>query len=549
MILLIDVSGDARRAAAALAARGTLPSQILERRDLRLQGLLRLLRKMRTARPVECYIFCRQVGTQFNRFPLVLLASLTKARRIAFCDETEVQRFESPTAAVIIGTPLYLWHWLYGALAIIAFWVALAAAWLWLRVIRHSAPTSSSTRRLCYIKTDFWGDLRAGGSVTHTREFINAGCDIGYDISVFACDPLRHYQLKTGVQVIRPAPGLYDLPIFISQMEYNLRFPIAVWRKLRHTPVGGVYQRHSRNNFSGVVLSMLLKVPFLLEHNSSSSWIAKNWSGQRTSFISSLCEKLNFLGAYRITVVSETLRKDLLSRRVDPAKVIVNPNGVDPVRFGPHVDTSAVRNHLPQGKLLVGFIGVFGQWHGVLTLMRCVKYVVKGCDNAHFVIIGDGALKQEMIRILQQDDVLEQVTFAGLVKHELAPAYLNACDVLVSPHEDMADGSTFFGSPTKIFEYMATGKGIVASDVGQLEELLDDRQDALLVRQKDEVQLAEAIVRLLRDSALRERLGFAARRKAMAAFTWRQNYCRALGLPQESISSDVALCLEQDNLR
>jgi len=147
-----------------------------------------------------------------------------------------------------------------------------------------------------------------------------------------------------------------------------------------------------------------LKVPFFLEHNSSSSWIAKNWSAQRSSLIPSLCEKLNFCGAYRIAVVSEALKQDLLSRGLDEAKVIVNPNGVDPARFGPHVDASAVHCRLPGGKLLVGFIGVFGQWHGVLTLMRSVKHVVQACDNAQFVIIGDGALKQQMLDILARDE-------------------------------------------------------------------------------------------------------------------------------------------------
>ena len=147
-----------------------------------------------------------------------------------------------------------------------------------------------------------------------------------------------------------------------------------------------------------------------------------------------------------------------------------------------------------------------------------------------------------MLDILARDGTTEQVTFVGLVKHDLAPACLNACDILVSPHEDMADGSVFFGSPTKIFEYMATGKGIVASNVGQLGQLLKHEEDALLVEQQNERQLAESIVRLLREPALRERLGAAARQKVAASYTWQENFRRAIGPGPQSNRVEAPVC-------
>jgi glycosyltransferase involved in cell wall biosynthesis len=228
------------------------------------------------------------------------------------------------------------------------------------------------------------------------------------------------------------------------------------------------------------------------------------------------------------------LKTNLVAAGLPEAKVIVNPNGVDPLQFGPHVDASGVRARLPVGKLMIGFIGVFGQWHGVLTLMRCIKHVIRECPNAHFVIIGDGGLKAKMLEILAQDGMEQHATFVGLVPHNEAPAYLNACEVLVSPHEDMADGSEFFGSPTKVFEYMSTGKGIVASGVGQLSNLLESGKDALLVEQKNENQLGAAIVRLLRDPELRTELGKAARQRVTANYTWVHNFLRAV--PQDEVS-------------
>jgi glycosyltransferase involved in cell wall biosynthesis len=456
-----------------------------------------------------------------------MVAVLSGAKAIHFCDEQEIG--PGLTRAVVLARdlPLYFWHCLYALIVTLGFLLAYLLVWVAVRVSKPPTGASASARNLCYIKTDFWHDLKAGGSVTHTREFVNAGYHSGYDVAVFACDPLVHYKLKPKVEVIEPSAGLYDLPILVSQLEYNLRFPLAVRRRLRGTAVSAIYQRHSSNNFSGVTLSLLLRAPFLLEFNTPLAWAAKNWSAGVPT-LPRLCENLNLRGAYQVAVVSEALKQNLLAMGVNGDKVVVNPNGVDPQRFGPHVDAHSIRKQMPPGKLLVGFIGVFGQWHGVLTLMRSVKHVVRSCPNAHFVIIGDGSLKQRMVEILSEDGTAAQVSFVGLVKHDVAPAYLNACDILVSPHEDMADGSVFFGSPTKIFEYMATGKGIVASRVGQLGELLGHERDALLVEQRDEIKLAQAIVRLLEDSALRQRLGAAARQKVVAAYTWGENFRRAV---------------------
>jgi len=122
------------------------------------------------------------------------------------------------------------------------------------------------------------------------------------------------------------------------------------------------------------------------------------------------------------------------------------------------------------------------------------------------------------------------VTFVGVIKHEQAPAYLNTCVILVSPHEDMADGSPFFGSPTKLFEYMAMGKGIIASRVGQLREILQHKTDAILVEPKDPKDLARGIVCLINDLELRDSLGKAAQEKVLARYTWEQNFLRSVSL-------------------
>jgi glycosyltransferase involved in cell wall biosynthesis len=114
------------------------------------------------------------------------------------------------------------------------------------------------------------------------------------------------------------------------------------------------------------------------------------------------------------------------------------------------------------------------------------------------------------------------------VEHGRVPALLDGCDVLVSPHVPLEDGSDFFGSPTKLFEYMAMGKGIVASRLGQIGDVLKDRETALLVEPGSIAELSEAIMRLTSSPQLREQLGGAARREAIAIHTWAHNAQRVL---------------------
>jgi len=92
----------------------------------------------------------------------------------------------------------------------------------------------------------------------------------------------------------------------------------------------------------------------------------------------------------------------------------------------------------------------------------------------------------------------------------------------------LADGSEFFGSPTKLFEYMAMGKGIIASRLGQIGEVLVDSETALLVDPGDADQLADAIQRLGGSRELRQSLGAAARRIAVERHTWKHNAARVL---------------------
>ena len=135
--------------------------------------------------------------------------------------------------------------------------------------------------------------------------------------------------------------------------------------------------------------------------------------------------------------------------------------------------------------------------------------------------------------IIRRDGVEDFVILAGLVPQEEAPKYLAACDVLASPHVPNPDGSRFFGSPTKLFEYMGMGKAIVASDLEQIGEVLEHRKTAWLVKPGDVQDLADGILKLAEDEDLRNELGRNAREEALRNYTWDGHVRRTLDKLEE----------------
>jgi glycosyltransferase involved in cell wall biosynthesis len=271
------------------------------------------------------------------------------------------------------------------------------------------------------------------------------------------------------------------------------------------------------------------KRPLFLEYNGSEVWVGRHWDHVGMLNLLARFELLNLAAAARIFVVSEVERRNLEQSGIASSKIIVNPNGVDTEVFRPGVGGSEVRRELGvnNDEILVGFVGTFGPWHGVLTLAEAIK-TVPSKNSVRFLLVGSGALHNKVMQLLRSEHENGRVIFTGAVDHESVPALLDACDVLVAPHVPLADGSAFFGSPTKLFEYMAMGKGIVASRLGQIGDVLTHEETALLVEPGDAAALTEAIVRLVESPELRENLGRKAREIAVRSYTWKHNAQRVL---------------------
>src|SRR5262249_1478104 len=129
---------------------------------------------------------------------------------------------------------------------------------------------------------------------------------------------------------------------------------------------------------------------------------------------------------------------------------------------------------IPLEAELLTFVGTFGRWHGTDVLAAVIRRLIDedrpwlAEHRAHFLFVGDGALGPAVRSTLGPDLGAPFAPLAGLRPQGETPAILAASDILLSPHVPNPDGTPFFGSPTKLFEYMAMAKLIVASDLDQI---------------------------------------------------------------------------------
>jgi len=300
------------------------------------------------------------------------------------------------------------------------------------------------------------------------------------------------------------------------------------------------------NSYAGLRLAHRLGVPFVLEYNGSEIWIARHWGRPlRYESVAALIELMNVNAADLVVVVSRAMRDELLNRGVAPDGILVNPNGVDSDRYCPAIDGGAVAaRYSLTGKTVIGFIATFQPWHGAEVLAEaCVRLLLKrsACRySVRVLMIGTGPRLPAVKEMVARAGLDDYVKFTGLVPQEDGPRYLAACDILASPHVSNPDGSPFFGSPTKLFEYMAMGKAIVASRLEQISEVLRHGETAWLVPPGDADALGDALARLVGDSPLRRRLGEAARRDVVAHYTWRAHVDRSLEALESRLCARVA---------
>jgi len=401
--------------------------------------------------------------------------------------------------------------------------------------------------KILYARTQFWFNIKSGGSVGHTIGVLNGFKQNQCETLVLANE---HFFGIDGFEHKVVEPRIKGPP-FLDQLLYNI-YSKNKYRKaiLKYNP-DYIYHRYTGETYFVTKVAKELNIPLILEFNSFETWAIKHWHKKTNFFenfirqyllynIKKLIEIYNIKKANLITVVSEPLKIDLLTLGIPEERILVNPNGIDPQKFHPSIGNSEKCKILRKmlginyNTKVIGFSATFGPWHGVPQLTQAIDEIISKqmISDIHFLIIGDGRLRPNMEKQIGHH---KNVTFSGEIPYSDIQNYLAICDILVSPHCPQIDGREFFGSPTKLFEYMAMGKGIVASNLGQIGQVLENGETAILVEPGNVNELVKGILLLSNDADLRIKLGENARNKVIKYYTWKQNVKKLI----EKLSDDT----------
>jgi glycosyltransferase involved in cell wall biosynthesis len=529
--LLLDLSGNENAAMEWATARmPEVDIRALNKADLKWASKREALSRVRSLGPDTFCVFASDLRLQSGRGALMLFAILAGARRVMMGDARGCGTSRSWFGVLLLEVPRFALELLGGyGLIVPLSWLLTEALSLSLEFRGPLRASRGSVRGLGRIRSLSALYVRAtltsaseGGMRTHVAGFASGAAALGHRLAFLVSGSQSD---DDDTLVIPPSP-LFGATKALFELWNNLAFTLKSLRlkAAQATDVDFIYQRYSRFNWTGVVLSALTALPLALEFNGSEVWISRRWDPIGMLWLLQRFERLNLRAADLIFVVSEVERRNLIEAGINRAKIIVNPNGVDTNRFHPDCGGRDIRTALGiENQIVVGFVGTFGPWHGAPVLAEAARLLAKEAD-CHFVFIGSGEQRALSESIMKSGAV--SATFSGSISHEKVPAHLDACDILASPHVPSTDGSEFFGSPTKLFEYLAMGKGIVASRLGQVGEVIIDGENGLLVEPGDAGALARAIERLAVDGELRARLGAAARETAIEGYTWRHNAAR-----------------------
>ena len=323
-------------------------------------------------------------------------------------------------------------------------------------------------------------------------------------------DPFEYYGVKKNFKIIRVPSldlillGIPKIGFLIQAATFGFFAMLYLWFKSKQEDI--IY---SRDEFSLWFFSFLRRNLF---------WEAHTFPGSPQKY-QRILKKIKGLVA-----ISHGLKKSFQAVGMAEEKILVAPDAVDLARFAVKESSQECRKKLslPQDKKIVLYTGHLYKWKGADVLMESSEFL---SENTLVYLVGgteeDVASYKPSSRAQAEGLKAESyklVTFVGHRSHKEIPYWLKAADVLVLPNSAKEKISAIYTSPLKLFEYMAGGKPIVASDLPSLREILNENT-AVLVEPDNPEALAKGIEKVLKDGVLAGKIAQNAAEEAKN-YTW-----------------------------
>ncbi|MCK6262121.1 glycosyltransferase family 4 protein [Vibrio sp. ZSDE26] len=274
-----------------------------------------------------------------------------------------------------------------------------------------------------------------------------------------------------------------------------------------------VYERYSLWSHAGMTFAKAHQIPSILEVNAP---LVEEQKKYRELFDEQSAIKVTqqcFSAASLILTVSNEVADYVNTFPEARGKIQVLPNGVNIERFS-QIHHELEPDHV---NFTIGFVGTLKPWHGVERLLESFATLNHTYPTTRLLIVGDGPMRDELQSRIHQLKLEDVVEMTGPVAPSDIAQYFDQMDVGVAPYPDDIH---FYFSPLKIYEYMAAGLPVVASNVGKISDLVNDHHHGLVYSAHDIGQLTEALSYLVEHPDIARSYGQSGRQCAIQHHSW-----------------------------
>lgn len=366
-----------------------------------------------------------------------------------------------------------------------------------------------------------------GATQTRAYEMVRHLVDAGHQVTVLTEFPnhpigiipseyhgkLYERKKEEGIDVLRMWVFTTQKKIFMTRILFYFSFMFMAI-------IGGLCVRKKFDvvyatspplfvGVSGYVLSIIKRAEFVLEIRDlwpEAAVLLNELSNKHFIKLSQKLEHFLYLKAKKIITVTQSFC-EYISRKsgIPENEIIIIPNGANTELYIPGPKNRIIFDEwgIDQSKFVVAYTGLHGLNNGLDFVIEAAN-LLKEHSDIHFVFIGDGVKKVDIIKIAEQQN-MKNVTFMKGQQEKMLPWYIQSCDVGLVPLKKTAYGMTMI--PVKLFTYLACAKPVVFSVGGETRSLMEKADAGIYIEPENAFQLKEAILKLKSNPELCSTMG------------------------------------------
>lgn len=231
----------------------------------------------------------------------------------------------------------------------------------------------------------------------------------------------------------------------------------------------------------------------------------------------------NFERAKKVITISNFTKEKLIEIGIPEKKILVIHPGVVPSKFNPKLDPSPIKKKYNlKGKKVILTVSHLVKRKGHQNVLKALPQVLKKVPNLVYLIVGKGEEGEALRGMVRDLKLEEKVIFAGEVKEEEIPLCYAVCEVFIIPSYEIKEKGDVEGFGIAYLEANACGKPVIGGRSGGVPDAIIDGETGLLVDSFDINQIADALVKLLINPELAQRLGQKGRERIEKELNWKK---------------------------